>query len=56
MMIDLGTNSDAQLGEMFSLFGGDEGQGSLKHWSKTSGCITYELLVGLGSRLHRRVV
>ncbi len=56
MMIDLGADSNAQLGEMFSLFGGDESVDALKHWSKTSGCITYELLVGLGSRLHRRVI
>ena len=55
-MVDLGLDSDLKVGQQLVFFNQDYNSRALSHWANSLGCITYELLVGLGDRLRRRIV
>lgn len=55
-MVDLGLDSSLKLGQSLTFFGESYQAQALSVWAEELGCISYELLVGLGNRLVRRVV
>ena len=55
-MVDLGAKNDLKIGDKMAFFDQNHNPRALSDWANTLGCITYELLVGLGDRLNRRIV
>ena len=55
-MVDLGPNSCLKARDQLTLFGESHNHRALSQWASSLGCLTHELLVGLGDRLRRRIV
>ena len=55
-MVDLGPKNSLKIGQQLTFFGEEHRPRALSEWASSLGCITYELLVGLGDRLKRRIV
>jgi len=55
-MIDIGPSKSPKIGQMYTFFDVKHNPRALSDWAESLGCISYELLVGLGDRLLRRVV